>query len=76
MSDLDPTDPAVHIAMQRREIERLTFELELSKSKLAIYKTRLANVTKQRNELRAKLFDRTIAEVQARMGRMSAKARW
>ncbi|MGW5518474.1 hypothetical protein [Nocardia africana] len=58
-----------------REIARLTERNERLSKDNARYRKRVANLQKQRDELRGKLFDQTLVEVQKRHQRMSAAVR-
>ncbi len=61
-------------AEMRQEIARLTERNERLAKDNARYRKRVANLQKQRDELRGKLFDQTLVEVQKRHQRMSAAA--
>lgn len=58
-----------------REVVRLTERNERLSKDNARYRKRVANLQKQRDELRGKLFDQTLVEVQKRHQRMSAAVR-
>lgn len=59
----------------RQEIARLTERNERLSKDNARYRKRVANLQRQRDELRGKLFDQTLVEVQKRHQRMSAAVR-
>lgn len=58
-----------------QEIARLTERNERLAKDNARYRKRVANLQRQRDELRGKLFDQTLVEVQKRHQRMSAAVR-
>ncbi len=66
-------DNADYRAM-KQEIARLTERNERLSKDNARYRKRVANLQRQRDELRGKLFDQTLVEVQKRHQRMSAAA--
>ncbi|WP_305781240.1 hypothetical protein [Nocardia nova] len=61
------------IAALSQEIARLTAANNRLSNDLARSRKRIANLQKQRNELRDKLFDQTLAKVTARHRNLSAK---
>ena len=66
-------DQTERIAELRREVARLTERNNRLSNDLTRSRKRIANLQKQRNELRDKLFDQTLAKVTARHREMSAK---